>query len=297
VASEPGRRRAGEAAEPAAISELDTEVTRIGATPSQSGASLAETLRGALATVGPLARRRGVQLRVETAEALPPIAIDRAVLRQILVNLLVAAIQHGARRVTVGAEALLDAARVTLVVRLRGPIDGQVGDALDDDESLHVARRLLQLQSGTAEVQSIDAATLAVRLKLPVLQPATVLLVDDNPDTLRLFRRYLNGGTFRPIDATTGRQALELARQVRPRVIVLDVMLPSQDGWEVLQALKHDWETEAIPVVICSVLQQRELAVSLGAADFLEKPVSRDSLLQVLQRQLGSPGARPTPLE
>jgi len=117
-----------------------------------------------------------------------------------------------------------------------------------------------------------------------VVQPATILLVDDNPDTLRLFRRYLSGGGYRPIEARDGRQALELARQVQPRAIVLDIMLPSQDGWEILQALRHDLKTEHIPVVICSVLHQEELAQALSATAYLTKPVSRDALLATLRR-------------
>jgi CheY-like chemotaxis protein len=199
--------------------------------------------------------------------------------------------------VSVVAETLPTIAQVTLLVCLRSAARGHADVTLDDDESLRVARRLLQLQSGAVDVRSIDVATVAIRLELPILQPAPVLLVDDNPDTLRLFRRYLSGSAFRPIDAASGRQTLDLARKLRPRIIVLDVMLPNQDGWEVLQALKHDWETETIPVVICSVLQQRELALSLGAADFLEKPVSRDALLQVLQRKLASPPVHPNPTE
>lgn len=281
----------------AVTSERDAEITRIGATPAQAGAGLSDTIRGATITIESLARQRGVQLELEAAPSLPPIAIERAVLRQIFVNLLVAVIEHGARRVTIRTNVLPDAAKVTLLLRFRGTSGRSFTDQFGADESLRVARRLLQLQSATVAVEPVDLAAVAIVLHLPVVQPPTVLLVDDNPDTLRLLRRYLNGSALRPVDASNGQQALELARQVRPKAIVLDVMMPNQDGWEILQALKHDGDTEAIPVVICSVLQQRELARSLGAADFLEKPISRDALLLALRRQLASPPVPPAQRE
>jgi CheY-like chemotaxis protein len=135
----------------------------------------------------------------------------------------------------------------------------------------------------------VDAASSVVVLALPAVQLATVLLVDDNPDTLRLFRRYLAGGSFRPIEAADGRQAIALARQARPRAIVLDVMLPSQDGWEILQSLRSDLVTQGIPVVMCSVLRQSDLALALGASAYLSKPITRDALLLTLRRVLARP--------
>jgi CheY-like chemotaxis protein len=146
------------------------------------------------------------------------------------------------------------------------------------------------------EARALSRETSVVTLTLPVVRPVTVLLVDDNPDTRRLFRRYLSGANYRAIEAGDGRHALELARQARPGAIVLDVMLPSQDGWEILQALRNDLTTEHIPVVVCSVLHQEELAEALGATAYLAKPVSRDALLAALRRALSRPARSPAPL-
>lgn len=265
-------------------SELEAEVSRLGATPSFDGTSLTEVLRTVLVTVAPLAVRHGVEVNVASLPSLPLIAVDRAVLRQVLVNLLVALIETGVRQLDVGGRASHDTVEMSFTGYSPSRSVGQSNDQRLHDELLQVVRRLLQLQAGAVEVREIDRATSVIALTLPVVQPATILLVDDNPDTLRLFRRYLSGGGYRPIEARDGRQALELARQVQPRAIVLDIMLPSQDGWEILQALRHDLKTEHIPVVICSVLHQEELAQALSATAYLTKPVSRDALLATLRR-------------
>jgi CheY-like chemotaxis protein len=139
---------------------------------------------------------------------------------------------------------------------------------------------------------------LVISLTLRAINGPKVLIVEDNADALQLYRRYLSDSPYRMLAATDGARALESAEAERPAAIVLDVMMPSQDGWEILQLLKANPDTRAIPVVICSVLRERELALALGAIEFLVKPVSRDELLLALERlrsvppgaHRGSPG-------
>ena len=110
-----------------------------------------------------------------------------------------------------------------------------------------------------------------------------VLVVDDNEDVLELCRRYLAPHGYGVITATTAEEAIDLAAQLQPFAITLDLMLPGQDGWDALQALLNRPDTQRIPVIICSVLKQRELALSLGATAFLEKPVTEQGLLAALR--------------
>jgi CheY-like chemotaxis protein len=119
-------------------------------------------------------------------------------------------------------------------------------------------------------------------LAFPVAPGATVLVVDDNPDLARLFQRYLVGTKYQVVSATTGQRALELASELHPIAITLDLMMPSQDGWELLQNLLRGPQTRGMPVIVCSVLPSRALALALGASQFLAKPVTRESLLAVL---------------
>jgi CheY-like chemotaxis protein len=92
------------------------------------------------------------------------------------------------------------------------------------------------------------------------------------------------------VGATAGAEVLKLARELAPVAVALDVMMPTQDGWEVLQSLKNDPTTRNIPVIICSVLDDPELAYSLGAAAYLHKPVTQADLLSALAALEPGPG-------
>jgi CheY-like chemotaxis protein len=112
-----------------------------------------------------------------------------------------------------------------------------------------------------------------------------VLVIDDNVDTLNLMRRYLSGSRYRFIGVTSPREGQTLAEQTHPAAILLDVMLPEVDGWEVLSQLREHPATRGVPIIVCTILPHDKLAFALGAADFLRKPVSRGELLSALARQ------------
>jgi CheY-like chemotaxis protein len=124
-----------------------------------------------------------------------------------------------------------------------------------------------------------------VALRIPY-GGATILVVDDNADLGELFERYLAGQPCRVMQATSGDQGIRLAREMQPDAVVLDVMMPEVDGWQVLQTLQADPSTSDIPVVVCSVISDPQLAASLGAAASLSKPIGRDEILATL-RHLG----------
>jgi CheY-like chemotaxis protein len=118
------------------------------------------------------------------------------------------------------------------------------------------------------------------------------LVVDNNPQASELLTRHLAAGGFRVDIATTGLQALDKAQKLLPVAITLDILLPEIDGWEVLKRLKANPLTAMIPVVVVSVIDNSELAHSLGAIDFLVKPVDQATLLSSLSHysaQLPSP--------
>ncbi|MBC8009784.1 MAG: response regulator [Burkholderiales bacterium] len=111
-----------------------------------------------------------------------------------------------------------------------------------------------------------------------------ILAVDDDPTVLELLSRNLVREGYAVRTAATGREALALARELRPRLITLDVMMPSLDGWSVLTALKAAPATRDIPVVMLSMVDDKPLGFALGAADYLNKPIDRTRLLDVLAR-------------
>jgi CheY-like chemotaxis protein len=112
----------------------------------------------------------------------------------------------------------------------------------------------------------------------------TVLVIDDDAAIRDLMQRFLLREGFSVITAAGGADGLRLARETRPDAITLDVMMPGIDGWAVLTALKGDPQTTDIPVVMLTIVDDRNLGYALGAADYVTKPIDRDRLLAVLAR-------------
>jgi len=110
-----------------------------------------------------------------------------------------------------------------------------------------------------------------------------VLVIDDDPGSLDVTRRALSRSGFEVITATDGASGLEMARTMRPAAITLDVLMPGMDGWAVLAALKQSPETSGIPVIMLSVMDDREMGLTLGATEYLTKPVDRDRLVELMR--------------
>jgi CheY-like chemotaxis protein len=117
----------------------------------------------------------------------------------------------------------------------------------------------------------------------------TVLVVEDDPHSAELLTLYLEGAGYRVALARDGAEGLELARRLRPRAVVLDILLPRVDGWDLLARLKADPATADSPVVVVSMLDERGKGLALGAVEYLVKPVGREELLEALERCAGEP--------
>jgi CheY-like chemotaxis protein len=111
-------------------------------------------------------------------------------------------------------------------------------------------------------------------------------VVDDNRDTLQLFSRYVAGTRYHAVTSDEPAQILNLAESLAPEIIVLDVMMPDIDGWKILAQLKQHPATADVPVLVCTILPQEEIALDLGASGFLSKPVTRKRFLAALDAQL-----------
>jgi ammonium transporter len=117
----------------------------------------------------------------------------------------------------------------------------------------------------------------------------TVLVIDDDPVARELLVRGLTREGFQVRTATNGREGLELAREVQPDIITLDVLMPEMDGWDVLLALKADPVLADTPVVMVSMINDKNYGFTLGATDYLTKPIDRKQLGTVLNRYLKQP--------
>ncbi len=180
---------------------------------------------------------------------------------------------------------------------------------------LALTRRFCQMMGGDVNVQSVPGAGSTFTFHLPavvsadvagnggepflssdaVMRPVietlapgaqriSVLVIDDDPTQRDLMQRFLEKEGFSVQTASSGEQGLALARQIKPLVITLDVMMPGMDGWRVLDALKNDAELGKIPVILLTMVDDKSRGYALGAADYMTKPVDRSRLSNVLQR-------------
>ncbi|HLG52236.1 MAG TPA: response regulator [Chloroflexota bacterium] len=267
-----------------ALPALVREIERVETSADEHATSVPETLDSVVDTIGPLAVRHGVTLRRAAAPPALTVAVDRTVLRQGLLSILGVTIEHAVGTVELAARESADGTDVAIDVR-SSVADSSRVHRLVHDERWQVARHLLGTYGGTVTVDVAPHHLLCVTVRVPSVQRHRVLIVEDNPDAIQLYRRYLAGTPYHVLAATSSADARDRAESERPDIIVLDVMMPGHDGWEILQLLKSQPETRHIPVIVCSVLKERELALALGAADVLVKPISRSELLQALARQ------------
>lgn len=290
--------------------------------PIDVGSAVTEAVTG----LRPLADRKSIV--IESVVPPMTVSADRGRFRQILYNLVSNAIKYtpdgGSIRVTateMGGEARIavidtgvgidpqDHERVFEEFRQVGdPNERQPGTGL----GLAVTKRLAEAHDGRVELESargsgstftivLPASPVAARATTEPIEPqgaaaavsavvnaGDVLVIEDDPSAVRLLREYLEADGYVVRVAPTGEAGLAAARERPPAAIVLDVLLPGIDGWEVLRRLKADDQTQAIPVIIVTVVEERDVGLALGAADYLVKPVHRGALLNCLARYVAS---------
>jgi len=114
------------------------------------------------------------------------------------------------------------------------------------------------------------------------IQKKIILAIDDNREAIDLIKRYLESD-YHVVGLLSGEEAVEKAKSLKPLAITLDIMMPRKDGWQVLRELKSSRETQDIPVIILSIVDDQKQGFSLGAAEYLVKPIDKVVLLQKLQ--------------
>jgi CheY-like chemotaxis protein len=174
---------------------------------------------------------------------------------------------------------------------------------------LTITRHFCTMLGGSIDVASVPGEGSTFTITLPAKGPAaaeapsahvgpvitgeatgaTVLVVDDDPVVHDVLSATLAKEGYRVVHARNGAEALRLAREVRPDAITLDVMMPQVDGWSVLGQLKSDPALACIPVIMLTIVDNRGLSFSLGASEFMTKPVDRARLVSLLGRFAGQP--------
>ena len=247
---------------------------------------LADILDPVLDTVEPVLAASGV--RIETSMAgLPLLAVHAMSLRQALLTLVTTA-AHTMAEGIVTIEARAEGDEATVRIAAVTGAEAALTLSQDDIEGLGLAVRLAALSGGKLAISSgtSPGEAFMATVTLPVASRINVLLIDDNADAQQLFARHLQGTAYAPVGVRDPRQAIAQATTAAPAVILLDVMLPGMDGWEMLGRLREHPTTRHIPIIVCTILPQERLAQSLGAAAFLRKPISQPALLAALDAQL-----------
>jgi len=224
-------------------------------------------------------------VRVDLPDTPAPVLVDTTMARQALLTILRVLVQQrsGPVRLTAVPQGNF------MEIRLIAP----ASSSRPADAEWEAPRLFIRRQGGELSVVYGGERGGEVTIRLPLVGQTRVLVIDDNPAILQLFERYLTAQHYEIIKAGSGADALKQAREYRPAVIILDVMMPNQDGWQVLRGLKENPDTARTPVIICSVLKEPELALSLGADAYLKKPVERLELLAQVERLLNP--AAPAP--
>jgi signal transduction histidine kinase/CheY-like chemotaxis protein len=181
---------------------------------------------------------------------------------------------------------------------------------------LVISRRICQMMEGDIHVESEVGKGSVFTVRLPASVPGrktlppphaelpvevglatlvsqgtdTVLVIDDDESAQEILARGLAKEGFRVLCASSGEEGLTLAREHRPDVITLDILMPGMDGWAVLRMLKNDPQAADIPVVLITMVDGRDMGKALGAADYLPKPIDRERLAAVLRKyRCGNP--------
>ena len=292
---------------------------------------LASLVDACFATLEPMVKRDRVRLVKEIPGNLPEVFSDQDKLKQIIINVLSNALKF-TEEGEVKLSAVLEDSLLKIAVSDTGigipshalqyifdefrQVDGSStrrhgGTGL----GLSITKKLAHLLGGTIDVSSVegDGSTFTVTIPLErredvpaeevksdqeVLARAemrgkkVLLAIDDDPNVLILLRENLEEEGYYIVGALSGDEGVRKARELQPFAITLDILMPHKDGWEVLNDLKADPATRHIPVIVLSIIDNRELGFSLCAFDYLVKPFDKATILTTLQRASRAPTNR-----
>ena len=233
----------------------------------------------------PVAAHYNATIQLYCSPSVPELSTHPVAARQILLNLLQAAINHSAAVETVPTVIVLrvEPAASFVEFQITTSATQQVPPSKKEQQGnlVKAAAYLAQLSGGRLTMQEKQIG-FACQLMLPSVNGIAVVAMDDNRDILELLERYTAGTRYHLIGSNQAEHLIDLVVHTQAQIIVLDVMMPKIDGWELLGRLRRHPQTAHVPVIILTILDQEELALSLGARALVLKPVTQDRFLAAL---------------
>lgn len=268
------------------VISMKSEVQRLSRQSSSTTIDVEALLSGVIAANANLAERHQITIHLRPLQPFGGFIVHQAVLRQTLIWMLSQIITH----IPAGSDVALSAASVdhnpVINFEITGPATpvSMLHETLTNSSTITEFLAILQ---GTITIAKTAGATYLVQFQLQ-RQRQVILVIDDNPDVVTLLERYVTGMPYEIVSAFEADEGFRLSHELEPSWIVLDIMLPHTDGWKMLQNLKAHPRTQSIPVLVCSALDNPDLALSLGANAYLRKPPDRISFLEALERWTAS---------
>jgi len=266
---------------------------------------LPQIVESVLSTTRGLVKDKPVELCTDIQDGIPIIHADPTRIRQVLLNLLSNAAKFTDEgSITVAAsEQVGSRGRPEVKIAVK---DTGVGIAIEDQQDLFepftqvdgsatrstggtglglsITRLLVDLHDGEIGVESTPGEGSTFYFTIPILpeEKLTILSIDGDPQVTQLYQRYLEDTKYQIVSLLLPSNALNMALELQPFAITLDTNLPEQDGWEILQTLQEDPNTQDIPILVCSLLDVAEEAKDAGATSYLPKPILKDDLVKAL---------------
>jgi PAS domain S-box-containing protein len=275
---------------------------------------LTDMTTSVMSTAKGLVKEKPIQLIQRIPPNMPTVRGDTMRVRQVLLNL----ISNASKFTDLGSitvEASIQRGPTGKMEALINVVDTGPGISIEDQKKLFqafsqvdgsatrksggsglglsICANLVQLHGGRIGVHSVVGGGSTFWFTLPLYsQPQedipggmkVVLAIDDDPQVIGLYERYLNPQGYYVVPLTEPSKAKEHVLRIKPYAITLDIMMPNKDGWSVLTDLKSDPLTREYPVIICSIMEQADKGFSLGAADYLVKPILEEDLVCALDR-------------
>jgi signal transduction histidine kinase/CheY-like chemotaxis protein len=279
--------------------------------------AIADLLQSVMSSATGLTKSKPIELIQDIAPDLPVVEADRTRVRQILLNLLSNAAKFTdegtitLRAARAGGEIVISVADtgIGIAPEFHGTIfeEFRQVDSGSDRRyegtglGLAICRRFVALHGGRIWLESAPGQGSTFSFSLPCGAPAApapvdeqgavvvqaglpILVIDDDPSVIEIVSAYLGHQGYAVHGVGESRRALEQARALRPAAIILDILMPHKDGWEILADLKADPELQDVPVILYTIVENQQLGLALGASAYLTKPIDAEQLCATVAR-------------